>query len=168
MSLLKLGIISLLLPLLAFTALHKFYVSVTQVNYHKEQQSLQITSRLFIDDFENVLKERYGFVAQLATESEDELAGEYVEKYVRSKFVVQLNGTQRDYKFLGKRYDNDIMVCYLELKGIPENSLVSIEIFNDLLTDLFEDQKNIVHITANDQKKSFVLIKGDNKALLNL
>jgi len=60
------------------------------------------------------------------------------------------------------------MVCYLELTGLPASELSTIEIYNDLLTDLFEDQKNIVHFTVKEHKKSFVLIKGDNKAMLNL
>ena len=45
-------IVLLVLPFFAFTAMHKYYISVTQVNYIQEKQSLQITSRIFIDDFE--------------------------------------------------------------------------------------------------------------------
>jgi hypothetical protein len=82
--------------------------------------------------------------------------------------VLAVNGTSREYSFLGKRYDNDVMVCYLELTGVQAQQLSSISIYNDLLTDLFEDQKNIVHLTVKEQKKSFVLVKGDNKAMLNL
>jgi hypothetical protein len=168
MYFLKKALVFLFLPLLAFTGLHKFYLSVTQVNYDQEQESLQITSRLFIDDFENILKERYGFTAHLATPAESEEAALYIEKYIRSKFVLAVNGTSREYSFLGKRYDNDVMVCYLELTGVQAQQLSSISIYNDLLTDLFEDQKNIVHLTVKEQKKSFVLVKGDNKAMLNL
>ena len=35
---------------------HKFYVSLTQVEYVKEKQSLQIISRVFLDDIEDALK----------------------------------------------------------------------------------------------------------------
>ena len=44
----------------------------------------------------------------------------------------------------------------------------SIAVQNEVLTDLFEDQKNVVHIKYLGKKKSFVLIKENNKGMLNL
>jgi len=38
---------------------HEFYLSVTDVTYVKQEKSLQIISRVFIDDFENVINKRY-------------------------------------------------------------------------------------------------------------
>lgn len=167
MNVLKKGLLILLLPLLAFTA-HKFYVSVTNINYSTEHEALQITSRIFIDDLENVLLERYAFKAELATDDESEHANAYVEKYFRTKFVVKLNGEYTEYAFLGKKYDNDIAVCYLEIPNVKLNSLTSIEIQNEVLTDLFDEQQNVVHFKINTTKKSFVLVKENNKGMLNL
>ncbi|MCW5517688.1 DUF6702 family protein [Muriicola sp. Z0-33] len=167
MNSLKKGLLVLLLPLFAF-ATHKFYVSVTNINYSQEDDALQITSRIFIDDLEQVLQERYDFKAQLATENESELANAYVEKYFNSKFVLKLNGEYVDYTFLGKKYDNDIVICYLEILDINFNALTSIEIQNEILTDLFEEQQNVVHFKAKGTKKSFVLVKENNKGMLNL
>ena len=163
----KKALILLVFPLLAFTA-HKFYISVTNINYTEQEDALQITSRIFIDDLENVLQERYDFNAQLATEHESEMADDYVEKYFRTKFVVKLNGEYVDYTFLGKKYDNDIIICYLELPKIDLPNLTSIEIQNEVLTDLFDEQQNVVHVKIKGTKKSFVLIKENNKGMLNL
>jgi len=163
----KKWLIFLFLPLVAFTGLHKFYISVTQVAYSQEEEALQITSRIFIDDFESVLKERYGLEPHLATKAEDPDADSYVEKYLRSKFLVSINGKPISFNYLGKQYDNDILVCYFEIPNVPFESLHSLEIENDLLTDLYEEQKNIVHIFINGEKKSFVLVRENNKALLN-
>jgi len=167
MNMFKKALLILLLPFLAFTV-HKFYVSVTNINYSEQDDALQITSRIFIDDLENVLFERYDFKAQLATDDESDQADEYVEKYFRTKFVVKLNGKYVDYIFLGKKYDNDIIICYLELPGIDLPKLASIEIQNEVLTDLFEEQQNVVHFKIKGTKKSFVLIKENNKGMLNL
>ncbi len=168
MFVLKKALLVLLLPLFAFGVVHKFYVSVTQLTYSEKEAALQVTTRLFIDDFEEVLQLRYGLDAQLATGDEDPMADAYIEKYFRSKFVLRVNGKVTDYRFLGKRFDNDIMVCYLERSGVPLKSMESIEVQNELLTDLFEEQKNIVHMLIGDQKRSFVLVKENNKGMLNL
>ena len=38
---------------------HKFYVSVTQIDFVPKKQRIEITSRIFIDDFEKGLKKKY-------------------------------------------------------------------------------------------------------------
>jgi len=168
MASLKKCILILVLPLMAFTGVHKFYISVTQVAYSEKEESLQITSRIFIDDFEKVLAARYGEQAFLGSEQEADNADALIEKYLRSRFAVTVNGALRPFTFLGKRYDNDILVCYMEIQEIPRATLTSVEVQNELLTDLFEDQKNVVHISIGDQKRSFVLVRDRNKGMLNL
>ena len=158
----------MILPLVAFTVAHKFYVSVTNISYSDKDQALQITSRIFIDDFEEVLMERYGVVSNLATDSETALADEYIEKYLKTKFLVFIDGEQRQYKVLGKKYDNDIMICYLEIPEIDLGNIKAIAVQNELLTDLFDEQQNVVHFKIKGKKKSFVLIKENNKGMLNL
>ena len=163
---LKKALLVLILPLLAFSA-HKFYVSVTNIQYSEKEDALQITTRIFIDDFENVIEERYGLKAHLATDEESEAAEAYIEKYLKAKFVLQINGENRSYSYLGKQYDNDVMVCYLEVLNVDFPNLKSIEIQNEVLTDLFEEQQNIVHFKINGKKKSFVLVRENNKGMLN-
>lgn len=158
----------MILPLLAFTVAHKFYVSVTNIFYSEKDQALQITSRIFIDDFEQVLLERYGMETQLATDSEAALANDYIEKYLKTKFLLFIDGEQRQYNFLGKKYDNDIMICYLEVPQVDIDIIKSIEVQNELLTDLFDEQQNVVHFKIKGKKKSFVLIRENNKGMLNL
>lgn len=154
--------------LFSFSTAHKFYLSVTNVAYSEKSDTFQITSRIFIDDLEEVLKERYGVEAKLATNDEAEIADFYIEKYFRSKFTIELNGELAHYTFLGKEYNNDMTICYLEVEKVNLPNLKSISIQNEILTDLFEEQQNIVHFKWNGIKKSFVLIKENNKGMLNL
>ncbi|MGB5429315.1 DUF6702 family protein [Eudoraea sp.] len=165
---LRYSVLIILVPLFAFTLVHKFYVSVTNIQYSEEDNSLQITSRIFIDDLENVLEERYGVKMNLATEKESKETNHYVEKYMRSKLVFSADGKDRAFVFLGKKYDNDLIICYLEIEDIDLPELKTIEVENDILTDMFEEQQNIIHFRFNGKKKSFVLVKGNNKGMLNL
>jgi len=61
-------LIFLLVPLFAFTTAHKFYVSVTNIEHSKADKALQITTRIFIDDFQRVLEERYELKEELTVE----------------------------------------------------------------------------------------------------
>lgn len=165
MNYLKKFLILLILPLLSFTTAHKYYVSVTQIDYIKDKQALQITSRIFVDDFERLLQERYDESIVLATGDQETQIDLYIEKYLRSKLLISINGTPSKFVFLGKSYEDDIVTCYLEIENIAEIS--SFEIKNLLLFDIFEEQKNIVRTYINSRYKTFTLSLENDKGMLN-
>ncbi len=168
MKYLKKGLLILLLPLFAFSTAHKFYVSVTNVVYSEKDKAIQITSRVFVDDLEAVLKERYGLETHLSADQESEIAATHIEKYLRAKFVVEIDDEQKEYQVLGKKYDNDLVIFYLEVADIDLSELESVSIQNEVLTDLYDEQQNILHFKIDEKKKSFVLVKDSNKGMLKL
>lgn len=155
----------LIIPLFAFTAMHKYYVSVTQINYVKEEASVQIISRIFIDDFENLLRKRYDENITLASKNELKIVDTYIEQYLNNKLKIKINNKATKLNFIGKEYDGDIMRCYLEIEGVK--AIDSFQITNRLLFDLFEEQQNIVKTKINAIQKSFLLILQKDHALLN-
>ncbi len=168
MKILKPVFLFLMLPLFAFTGAHKFYISVTNVDYAEKDEAVQIITRVFIDDMNTVLKERYGYPAVLGTDEESSVDKEFLEKYLRTKFLVEINGKTVTYDFIGHKYDSDMVICYLEVPNVPLKTLKQIGITNEILTDIFDDQQNVVHMKVNGKKKSHVLIKSRIKGMLNL
>lgn len=168
MNVLKKGLVLVLLPLFAFVGAHKFYISVTNIDYSEKDEAVQIITRIFIDDMNTVLKERYGIATKLGTKAETALDREYLEKYLRTKFLVEINGKTAPYTFIGKKYDTDMLICYLEVPDVPLHGLKQIAVVNEVLTDIYDDQQNVVHVKVNGTKKSFVLLKSDTKGMLNL
>ena len=158
----------LVLPLLAITTIHKYYLSVTNINYSQKEQTLQISSRVFIDDITTVLNERYGIKASFGSEEESTLANEYLKKYFKAKFAIKINGLDKEYTFLGKKYEADVIVCYIEVPSISISKLQTLEIKNEILMDLFTEQQNIIHVTLKGKKKSLILIKEKNTGLLKI
>ncbi len=153
------------MPLFAFIAVHKYYVSVTQIDYIKEKKSVQITSRIFIDDFEKLLRERYDQSITLAKDQDEKQIDLYIEKYLKSKLKININNKPVNLVFIGKEYEDDIMNCYLEIENISE--ITSFEVVNEVLFDMFKEQKNIVRTFINSKHKSFVLIPEKDKGMLN-
>lgn len=165
MKRIKIFLLIVILPLMAFSGFHKYYISVTQVDYIQEKQSLQITTRIFIDDFEKVLRERYNENIVLAGKEETKEVNKYIETYLRSKIRVRINDKDMNLIFIGKEYDIDIIQCYIEIQNVTE--VKSIEITNEVLFDLFEDQQNMIKTKINSNQKSFLLNTNNKKALLN-
>ena len=151
--------------LLAFTSVHKYYVSVTQIEYVKDQASVQIISRIFIDDFERLLRERYDEGITLDVPDELSTVDYYTEKYLKEKLSISIDGKIRELTFIGKEYEDDILFVYLEITGIEV--INTMEISNEVLFDVYEEQQNVVRTKINDRNKSFILIKENAKGVLN-
>ncbi|MCX7550782.1 DUF6702 family protein [Xanthomarina sp. F2636L] len=165
MFFIKKPLLLILLPLLAFTAIHKYYVSVTQIEYVKDKQSVQIITRIFIDDFEAVLRKRYDENVLLGPQSETDDANFYIERYLKGKMIILINDEKKTLNYIGKEYDKDIVICYLEIEGIKDINTFEIE--NSVLFDLYAEQQNIIRTKIHSKNKSFILIKENDKAMLN-
>lgn len=164
MKSLKVFLILTLLPLFAFTSMHKYYISVTQVNYIKDKQSIQITSRFFIDDFENALKQNYDEAIMLAEEDEPQAVDSFTNKYLHNNIKLAVNEAPVNFNFIGKEYEGDIIRCYLEVENVK--SIESISITNSVLFDLQKDQQNIIKTKINSKNKSVILTYENPNALL--
>lgn len=164
MKLIKPFLFFLIVPFFAFTSLHKYYISLTQIDFIEEKQSVQITTRIFIDDFESLLRERYDETITLAGNDEPKTTDTYIGRYLKEKIKIKINNGDAKLTFIGKEYDQDIIRCYLEIEHV--NSIESFEISNKVLFDLFEEQQNIVKTKINSKQKSFILIQEKDNALL--
>ena len=151
--------------LCSFNTLHKYYVSITQIEFVKEQQSVQIISRIFIDDFESVLRKRYDKSITLDRGDDETQIDDYIKKYLLTKIEISINNKEVIPNFIGKKYDNGIMHCYLEIENVK--SISTFQIKNKVLFDMFEDQKNVIRTNINNKNKTVVLTAQNGKGLLN-
>lgn len=159
----KIIVILLVLPLFAFT-MHKYYVSLCEIEYLKEKQSIQITLGVFIEDLEFILNKNSGKQLNLGSKTEVGNIDDHYKKYLNDHLLISVNGKNQPYKFIGKEYDGDIVRFYLEINNIKE--LKSIEVTNNILINEFDNQKNIVKIKVKDFNKTFYLNKSNDKSLL--
>lgn len=150
------------LPLLSFDAYHKYYSSVTHIEYVPEQQSVQIISRIFVDDFENVIQKRYNRI--LALDKKNHVEDVYIKKYLQDKIKISINQQPAKLLFIGKQYETGIIKCYLEIENVK--NIQSIEISNTVLFDMFQDQQNTIKTHINSKQKSFTLTQQHKKQLL--
>ncbi len=157
-------LLSLFLLFVSSTS-HKFYVSTTNIEYVKEKQALQIITKVFVEDLELVLQERYSSSIVLDPKKETEVDANYLKKYVLQKLKIAINDRPIELNYIGKEYDIDIVNMYFEVENISE--LKSIEIENKILFDRFPEQQNIIHLTTPGTKKNMILDKDHPNGLLN-
>jgi len=159
-------VISLLfLSLSSFMGLHKYFVSVTDIEYVPKEKAVQIITRLFIDDFDSVLQERYDVEFHLESEATKDTRLAYIQKYFSKKVTISINNVPQKIQLLGTEFEDDMLVSYFEIRNV--NAIKSIKITNKLLLENGSNQQNITHININGKKKSFLFVKDKDTDVLN-
>ncbi len=137
---------------------HEFHISKCQIDYNVEEQALQMTLHLFLDDLEDALQ-REGVDKQfLCTEKEKNNADKHLYEYLQKYFLLQVNQSKVSYEFVGKEQSADLqgVWVYLEVTGV--NSVAELTVSNRLLLDLFDDQKNITSISVPPGKQRYFIL----------
>ncbi len=164
MKFIKASLLVLIVPLFMSVA-HKYYVSVTQITFVKEQESVQIITRIDVADLEYTLQERYDSNIRLTTINEDPKNDELISRYLDQKFKIKINTQETPFTFIGKKYDNDLVVCYLEIEDIKE--INTIEMYNFVIFDLFPEKKNVIKTKINSEVTNLIFTTNDRNQYLN-
>lgn len=142
---------------LAF-ATHEFYVSICDIQHNVKAATLEITLKIFTDDFEKALLQESGEKLQLGTIQESSKADELILAYLQKHFKIILDENSTPaFNYLGKEVEINEMWCYLEIEGV--SNIESIEVQNFILTQEFPKQSNIVNVRANARLESLMLNK---------
>ncbi len=164
MKFLKVALVLFVFPLLTASTTHKFYVSITTIEYAQKEQSLQLITKIFLDDIEDALEMRYGRKFNFNSKKETKQDGEILRDYVLQKLKINVNGKETTFNYIGKQYDIDVVKVYIEIPNISE--VHTIEVENKVLLDMFDEQQNIIHIKSNGSRRSLILEKENPKGLL--
>lgn len=148
--------ISFLYSLLLF--LHPIHISVSEINYSEKDKALQITSRVFIDDLELAIREQRKEPELDITNPKTGLStNQMVMDYVKEHFKIKIDGRPTKFNFLAVETEDIAFVCYIEIENVKK--VKTLEVFNDVITEIHEDQSNLVHVTYKGPIKSARLMR---------
>ena len=156
-------ITNILILVYIFGLYHPVHVSVTNIEYNTTEDRFDISIKLFTDDFEDILNQKYEANLDLINNIEDNNNDDYIIKYIFEHFSFEINGTDKTEKklnFVNK--ENQDLATWLYFEYQTKENINSIEIKNSLMTDLYHDQTNLLIITYHDQQNA---IKFDRKTI---
>lgn len=142
---------------LVLAPLHDFHASITRIDYNEESKVLEITLRVFTDDMSSGLDTYTGRNLSFGTPMESPSVNEKLPEYLNSRFKVLVDGKPIGYKYLGKELEEDATWIYLESEKTKPSK--TIQVTNSVLTELFDDQGNIIHINIRGKKHTMGLSK---------
>ena len=147
-----------LFPLQGVRTLHPFHVSVVEINHNAADKTLEISCKIFTDDFEKVLAQNYPQDAahkvkvDLINPPNKAAMDTLVKKYIYSHLSLSADGKPVKLSYIGFEREAEAVYGYVQVDNI--SSVKKIDITNKLMYDLFADQINLMHVIVGGNRKS--------------
>jgi hypothetical protein len=117
-----------------------------------------------MDDIETAINKDYSIDLQLTTDKELKNNDIYFKKYLTEKLLFKIDTIAKEFKYIGKEYDGDLVYFYLEIENIEDVN--TIEVSNKILTSYFPQQQNLIKSKVGEKHKSILLTSKNDKGLL--
>lgn len=137
--------------------LHPFHVSVCDVEFNREAKAIQVSQRIFVNDFEQALNKKFNLNLVIDDTATASLRDSLISVYLQDNLTIYADGKQKEPDFLGTEFEEDGIWCYIEFDGVKRAQTIVVE--STILLDLFDDQANIVHFKVGEYEKSVKLDK---------
>jgi hypothetical protein len=132
---------------------HPIHISTVEINHNATDKSLEITCKIFWDDFESILtKKNNNKRVDLTNEKNLQDNNRLVAAYINSHLSITVDAKPLTLSFVGFEKEDVVVYSYLEVTNVT--SLKNISINDNLMHDMFDDQTNIVHVIFNGNRKS--------------
>lgn len=145
--------------------LHPFFVSVTQIEENQSERILEVSCKIFTDDFEKTLRSHYDRHVDLLNPKDRAAMNELVDDYIKKHLAISVDGKKVSLQFVGYEQMEEGVQCYFQVNDVTVNKTISV--FNNLLFEYKPGQTNIVHVTVRHTRKSYQLVNPEIKATFN-
>ncbi|GAB1446599.1 hypothetical protein MASR2M41_23880 [Flammeovirgaceae bacterium] len=137
---------------------HPLHISVTEIEYNEKAEALQIISRIFMDDLEVAIRSKTGLKELDILNPKNGLTTKgLLAEYLKEHLKIRLDGREQQLNFLGYEEENFAFISYIEIEKVKSFKVIEVE--NTVMTETYDDQSNLVHVTYKGPIKSMRLMK---------
>ncbi|MBS1488153.1 MAG: hypothetical protein JST43_11255 [Bacteroidetes bacterium] len=138
--------------------MHPVHISVTEITYNEKNKSLEIVSRIFIDELElGVRAQRRQPELDLLEPPQGLTTKDLVRTYYQNHFKVKIDGKPVNANYIAYEKEDISIISYIEIANVKK--IKTLEVFNDIVTEIRDDQSNLVHVTYKSPVKSVRLTR---------
>jgi hypothetical protein len=140
---------------------HPIFVSVTEIEHNAKDKTLEISCKIFTDDFEKTLRQAYKTYVDLLKPRDKNAMNKLVADYVQKHLLIKIDGKTAALQFLGYEQDEEGIVSYYQVNNIA--TVKKLDITDNILFEYKKEQISIIHTTVNGNKKSTKLVNPEDK-----
>lgn len=144
------------------TTVHPFFVSVTEFNHNQNDKTIEISCKMFAEDFENTLKNQYKINIDITHPKDAKLVEKHMYEYLQKHLQLKINGKPITFQFIGYEKEDEALWGYLQVNNLPV--VKKIEVMNNILYESYNTQISIMHASVGGTRKSTRLVYPDTQA----
>jgi hypothetical protein len=144
---------------------HPFFVSVTEVNYNANTNSLEISCKMFVDDLQKVLRETFKRPVNLSNTKQEADNSKMLNEYISNHLSIGADNKQASLKFIGFEIERESVYCYFEADKIAAPKKIVLN--NKIMLEYKDEQQNIMHVVIGGNRKSTKTDKQNQQAIIN-
>ncbi|MBL0144739.1 MAG: hypothetical protein IPP48_02275 [Chitinophagaceae bacterium] len=135
-----------------FSGNHPIFVSVTEIEHNAKEKTLEISCKVFTDDFEKALRLQYKTTVDLISPKDKTAMNKLVNDYIGKHLFVEVDNKKAMLEFAGYEQIEEGIYCYFQAKNI--NAVKNIVVTDNVLYDYKKEQVSVLHVTVNGERKS--------------
>lgn len=132
---------------------HPFFVSVTEMEHNAKDNTVEISCKVFTDDFEKALTKMANQKVDLYHPKDKTQLDKWVTQYIQTHLNIMLDGKKMPLQFVGFEIEDQSTISYFQIDGVsvaPKKVVVD----NTIFYDQIDKQIQIVHCLVGGNRKS--------------
>lgn len=145
---------------------HPYHVSATEMEYDAKSKRVEISTKIFTDDFEQILAKLYRQKTDLSSKALKPQMTALIDKYITTHLSLKSDNKLLPLQLFGWEIDHEAVYVYT-VANAPAFNPGNITVEKTVLYDLFDDQLNIIHFIYNGRRISNKLMYPERKVQLS-
>lgn len=131
---------------------HPIFMSVTEIEHNAKDKTLEISCKIFTDDFERTLRQAYKGTVDLINPKDKAAMNKLVKDYVQTHLSIAADGKKVALQFIGYEQQEEGILSYFQADNIA--SVKKIDVTDNILYEYKKEQIEIIHVTVAGNRKS--------------
>ena len=131
---------------------HPYYISVVEINHNATDKTLEISCKIFTNDFETTLERNYKAKVDLSNPKDKATTDKWISDYIKKHLSINVDGKDVNLSYLGFEKEEEAVLSYFQVDNVA--GLKRINVSNSLLHDFSDQQINIIHCSVRGKRQS--------------
>ncbi len=147
--------------LMSSANLHPIFVSVTEIEHNTKDNTVEVSCKLFANDFEKALRNQFNVTIDLLQPKDRKALDQLVNKYLQLHLKLWVENTPVSMKYIGYEVVEEAIISYFQVDNIA--SIKNITVQDNILYEMSPEQISLIHIIVGGNRKSTKLSNPDDK-----
>jgi hypothetical protein len=124
---------------------HPYYISVVEINHNPTDKTLEISCKIFTNDFEATLEKNYKTKIDLVNPPDKSAMDKLVSDYIKKHLFVKTDNKPASLSYIGFEKEDEAVYSYFQVDNVP--TVKKIDVTNSILHDFLRatDQHHSLH-----------------------